>query len=402
MRTEPPRGIVLKYYLYQITLSTGFSAPIWVVFLQSRGLTLGEVALLDSIYSAVILFGETPTGYVSDRIGRRNSLLVSIVLVTASMLAFGLASSFAVFAVVYAVWGIGTTFRSGTASAWLYDALKERTDEDEYAKISGRGKSLGLIVTAATSLLAGVLADYDLFYPFLATALVSAVGFIVVLTFPETTTAESDDSGPFTISDAIPVVRDQLMSRSLRSFVLYSSAFFGIIATVDLFVQPASQQVGVDVESLGLMYAGFTGVSALTSYFAGDIKDRIGIHRWFLVVPLLLGVLLTTVSLTPFAVVPMFFLLRAAKTTTRPLRDQYVNDRVASVGRATLLSAISMLYSLFLIPLKVTSGELADVVGPITTIAVLGGCLVVVVIAIWSWERPVQDDDSTGSVTGGS
>lgn len=400
MRTELPRGIVLKYYLYQITLSTGFSAPIWVVFLQSRGLTLGEVALLDGIYSAVILFGETPTGYVGDRIGRRNSLLVSITLVTASMLAFGLASSFAVFAVVYAVWGLGATFRSGTASAWLYDALKERTDEDEYARISGRGKSLGLIVTAATSLLAGVLADYDLFYPFLATALVSAVGFVVVLTFPETTTAESDDSGPFTISDAIPLVRDQLMSRSLRSFVLYSTAFFGVIATVDLFVQPASQQVGVDVESLGLMYAGFTGVSALTSYFAGDIKDRIGVRRWFLVVPLLLGVLLTTVSLTPLAVVPMFFLLRAAKTATRPLRDQYVNDRVESVGRATLLSAISMLYSLLLIPLKVASGELADVVGPITTIAVLGGCLVGVVIAIRSWERPIRDDDSTGSATG--
>lgn len=397
MKPKLPRGIVLKYYLYQMTLSTGFSLPIWVIFLQSRGLSLGEIALLDGVYSAIILFGETPTGYIGDRIGRRNSLLVSIALLTVSMLAFGVASSFAGFVVVYAVWAIGATFRSGTASAWLYDALKERTDEDEYARISGRAKSFGLVVTAVTSLLAGFLADRNLFYPFLATGLVNAAGFFVVLWFPETSVNHTDDSDPFTVSDAISVVRNQLGDPSLRSFVVYSTAFFAFIATINLFVQPASKQVGIDVELLGLMYAGFTGVSALTSYLAGDIKDRIGIDRWFLVLPVLLGGLFVTVSVVPIAAIPLFFLLKAAKTATKPLRNQYVNDRVESVGRATLLSALSMTYSLVLIPLKIASGELAEFVGPVDTIAILGGSLLVVSLLVIAWERPVSVGRPTGA-----
>lgn len=394
MNVERPSGIVLKYYLYRMTLSAGFTAPIYVVFLQSKGISLAQVSTLSIVFSSAMVFGETPSGYIGDRIGRRNSLLVSVALLTVAMLSFGLAESFLGFVLVYVLWGVGMTFQSGTASAWLYDALKERTDEDEYARVSGRANALTHVLTALTSLLAGYLASIDLFYPFLATAVINGAGFFVVLSFPESSQFEDDDSDPFTIRDAVPVVREHLLSRSLRSFVVYTVLLFSVIMTVRVFIQPASTSVGLNISHLGYLYAGFTGVSAVGSYFSGTIKDRIGIRRWVHAMPLLLGALFAVAAALPLAILPVFFVMEAVKTVTRPLRSQYINDHTASVGRATVLSAVSMLSSLVVIPFKLAGGVMADAIGAVTAIAVLGGVLLVGSAMILAWERPVKQKGS--------
>lgn len=73
-----PRGVVLKYYLYMATTAVGFATAIWQVYLLTRGLSYTQIFTLDAIFAVTIVFGETPTGYVGDRLGRRNSILIGI------------------------------------------------------------------------------------------------------------------------------------------------------------------------------------------------------------------------------------------------------------------------------------------------------------------------------------
>lgn len=390
---RPPR-VLLKYYVYMGTTSIGFSLPVWVIFLLSRGITYTEIAALNALFSAIIILGETPTGYVADRIGRRFSLIVSAALISGSVAAFAFADSFLTFAAVYTTWAIGQTFRSGSSDAWLYDVLRERLAESEFARVRGRGNALSLSITSGSAVLAGYLAAVDLTFPFFATAAVTASGIVVLLTFPRSQSTDEDEAEAFGTSNVLPILRDQLLQPSLRWFVAYVALFYAVIEGVSLLVQPVSVDIGAGYVHLGWLYAGFTAVSAVLSYNAGWIKTRVGIKRWFYVVPPVLGLAFVGVRFVAVTAIPAFFLMKAFRSTTPALANQYINDHVESVGRATVLSTAAMAYAVVAMPVELGVGMLSDAFSPLATIAMLGAGLVVGAGAIVLLRSPITTPDS--------
>jgi MFS family permease len=165
---------VTKYYLYVATQAAWFTTPIWNVFLLAKGLSFTQLGVLNGAWWAATVLGEVPTGYVADRIGRRNSLLVGALTHVVCVLAFGLLNTFWPILAVYTVWGIGRTFRSGSESAWLYDTLADQMNEDRFAHVKGRGTSVSLVVAAASSLSGGWLYDQHPYFPFAAAGAVTA------------------------------------------------------------------------------------------------------------------------------------------------------------------------------------------------------------------------------------
>ncbi len=55
------------------TVATGFSfyVPVSALFLTSRGLSLGDIFLLESVLLASILVAEIPSGLIADKVDRR-------------------------------------------------------------------------------------------------------------------------------------------------------------------------------------------------------------------------------------------------------------------------------------------------------------------------------------------
>ncbi|WP_266078411.1 hypothetical protein [Haladaptatus caseinilyticus] len=122
------------------------------------------------------------------------------------------------------------------------------------------------------------------------------------------------------------------------------------------------------------------------------MKSRLGLRRWFVSIPPPLGALLALLWFVPIAAIPAFFAVSAVDNVTRPLAGQYVNDLTLSVGRATVLSSASMVYSLVTIPFAVGSGVVADSIGPVRALAVLGGLLAVGSLTLQLWESPVEHE----------
>jgi MFS family permease len=114
--TGPPRSIVVHYYAYVAASSLGSFLPVWVVFLELQGLTFTQIPTLDALFFAAIVVAEVPTGYSGDRIGRRNALVVSSLVLGVAAAAFGFADSFETFLADYLLWAVAQTFRSGTDS----------------------------------------------------------------------------------------------------------------------------------------------------------------------------------------------------------------------------------------------------------------------------------------------
>jgi predicted MFS family arabinose efflux permease len=397
--TRPPAP-VLKFYLYQASISFGFFTPIFTLFLLHRGLDYTQIAALSSIYAALTVVGEIPTGYVGDRIGRRDSLLVSSAFMTLSLLGFLVARSFLALAVLYVLWTLSLVFRSGSADAWLYDALAADADVDEtdFARVRGRGAAVNRGVTVLTMLAGGVLYSVRPTLPFLASAVLNGGSVAVLLTLPRNPqyTEQADDDA-LTVFDAVPVIRRHLTRPPLRSFVLYVALFFGTVAAIDTYVQPiATRTLGLPVSTMGPLYAGFTLASAVAGYAAGDVQRRLGVRGATLSVPVLVGVSLLLPLAAPAFAFPMFFLLRGSRTLLQPIVTQYLNDHAESAGRATILSAASMVYALVRLPLYLAGGVVADRFSPVVAVAALGAVLLLGLGAAATWEDPVVARSETG------
>lgn len=87
-------------------------------------------------------------------------------------------------------------------------------------------------------------------------------------------------------------------------------------------------------------------------------------------------------------------LARGLLSLAQPLAEHHINEHMPSLGRATVLSGCSMAVSLVAIPLKFVSGPMADTLGLFTTVAVLGGILLVgasVLVAVSVLQTGVQE-----------
>ena len=379
---SPRAGPILKYYLYVATQSAWFLTPVWTVFLLDQGLSYTQIGVLNGAWFAAIVFGEVPTGYLADRIGRRNGLFLGALAQAVAVAVFGFLHSFAAILVLYVTWGVGSTFRSGSDSAWLYDTLQEQLAEEEFTRIKGRGTAIQLVASGASAVAGGYLAGVDLYYPFLLSAVVIGIGGLVVLTIPETAAFADGTAERLTVTDALPVVRDTLFRPPLRRFVLYTTVTFALGWSIVTYTQPMALRLGFDAAGLGWLYAGFTVVSAVLANAAERIERVVGVTNWVRTVPVVLGTLYVATAFLPALAIPTFFAMRALLRTTTVLEQRYLNDRAAALGRATVLSAASMVYSLARIPFRLVAGPLADRYSPVVAIGVMGALLLFAMVLL--------------------
>jgi len=395
---ERPAPFALRYYAYRAASAVGWTAPIWYLYLFENGLSYAEVALVNAVWWGGLVVFELPTGYVADRIGRRESLLVGTGGTVLATLAMVPASSPAAFAVVFAAWALAQTFRTGADDAWLYDALADdaragdtvdgsETDAPEdgaFVRLRGRGNAVSLVVTGATALGGGWLAAIDMDYTFLAAAATTSLALPAVYGFPR-----AGDAGErFTVVDAVPVLREEFGAPPVRAFVLLVALLTGVHWGINFFVQPVSVDLGFSTGDLGVLYATFTGLGAVVSYRSDWLADRVGIDTWFRTIPVGLGALFLAVVAVPALAIPAFVATRVVRSASTPLAAQWINERIGSVGRATVLSAAGMVYTTLTIPFELGAGGLASVLGPMRTIGLFGGVLIAGSLLLVAIGRP--------------
>lgn len=392
---------ILKYYVYKATKSVEFYRPIMYLFFLAQGLSFTQIAVLEALYNLTTVFGEIPTGYVGDRVGRRNSLLIGTALISVTLLGIGLSSSFLPLAGLYVCWSLGYNFRSGSEDAWLYDTLTDDLSEDEFASVRGRGESAALAVGAVAAVSGGYLGSIDLSYPWFVAAGVTSLGVPVLLALDEPETYEEADTDDLSLGRTVGIVRDVLSRRRLRSLLLYYYVLYAAVTYLAfVFLQPIFETVVLDfgirqsrVESLlGWFYAAYSLVGAVLTYYTGAIRETIGLRTWFLVLPFAVGGALIGMYFVPVLALPTFLLIRGVSDVTRSFAGQYVNDRVETLGRATVLSAMAMVSGLAVVPFQLGSGVVSDAVSPLFALAVAGVVLVVGAAAILLWENPIGDD----------
>lgn len=403
-----PRAAVLKYYLYQATDSVGFIWPIFTLFLLWNELTYTQIGTLSAISAVLVVTFEIPTGYLADRIGRRNALAIGMATMGVSIAGFVVARSFRQFVALYVFWALAMALHHGTDDAWLYATLQETADEESFTRIKGRGGAIYQLGSAVTMILGGFLYVAHPTYPFVGSAILNAAGVAVVLSMPQNPQPETKSRLTRGARESLSLLREEFIRSGFRAFVLYAALFFGVIAAADTYIQPITVAVLEDLSVggvsslsalgfavppeaiLGFVYAGFALVAAVASYNAETIRKFVGLRTTLLVVPVGIAVLFVFLFVIPVFAIPVFFAMKGADSLTKPLVAQYLNDRISEAGRATVLSAASMSYAAIRAPLKPVSGVFADLTTPFAAVGALGAFFLLVSIALFVFTTPIE------------
>lgn len=194
--SEAMRRNVRLYPWYAALFNAFFWMPVFFLYFGAH-LPLAQVLQLEGIYYAAVVVLEIPSGYFSDRIGRRTTLLVSAVLLFAAYATFFFGSSFAVFALAQVLLAAGIAANSGTDTSFHYDSLASTGDESEYEDREAIVARNALFATGLAALIGGFAASVDLRNAYALSMVVALGSVLLVLQFREPDEASTEVAAPF-------------------------------------------------------------------------------------------------------------------------------------------------------------------------------------------------------------
>ena len=152
--SELTRSVRL-YPIYAPLTQAYFWLPVFFLYFNQH-MPIDQVLRLEAIYYIAVVILEVPSGYLSDTLGRRLTLLISAVSAIFAYALFFLSGSFGVFVLAQIGLAASMAFRSGTDTSFHYDLLKCLGREDTYPQREARIMRNVFIASAGAALLGGV------------------------------------------------------------------------------------------------------------------------------------------------------------------------------------------------------------------------------------------------------
>ena len=107
-----------------------FFSPVALLVRTQTGISVNDFFVLQALLSICIFVGEIPTGRLSDKLGHRNTLILSqlmLLFARALLLAAFINKSMVLFVIEVFVEGMAACFSSGTQSAYIYSVEPKDT-----------------------------------------------------------------------------------------------------------------------------------------------------------------------------------------------------------------------------------------------------------------------------------
>jgi len=358
-------GNIRKLYAFSFLQMTLFPMAIITLFWKDHiGLTLTQILLLQSIFSAATLVLDYPAGYVSDRLGYRCALNISAILGIAGWGIYTVAGSFATVLLAEILLGMSLSFVSGSDSALLYETLRAEGSENSYARHEGRMNGFGQFGEAAGALLAGVIYAWAPVLPFVLQVGVWIAALGVTRQLADTP-RERTVRGRSHLAEAFATARYAFRDNRHLRYTILLNTVLGISSFFPVWlIQPYMQRAGVPLAWFGPVWAGANLTVALSALASHRVHRLLGDRSM-----VLLFVGLVTAGYFGLGVTAgvggfLFYLLLTCMRGLRgPMMLAHTQSESASANRAATLSLQSVSFRLFFVATGPLVGMLADSVG---------------------------------------
>lgn len=356
---------ISRYYIFSFLKDFAFFSAVLVPFFTQWGhISLTQVQILQSWFLFWIFILEIPTGVIADHVGRKYSLALGGIVVSAAALIYGSAPKFEVFLLAEFLFAAAVALISGADSALLYDSLKEMGKEEESKKIFGRTQAFhlfGIFLAAPSG--SFIASKFGLNAPILFSAIPFFLAAIVALTIKEPVIHQKTSESKRYLEIAKRGMQyfsghQTLRLLALDAIIVASAAYFVIWLYQLLLIQ-----MNIPILYFGYFHALLVGAEMLIASNFVFFEKLFGSGKAFL----RFSAIITSFSFILAAIFPniltafLFIVLAGGFGLTRlELMTAYMNKFIPSKQRATVLSSISMFRRFALVLLNPLIGFTAD------------------------------------------
>lgn len=323
-----------------------FFAPVALLVRTQAGVSEHIFFLLQALLSGVIFLGEIPTGFITDKIGYRKSLIWAQVLLFGArslLLAAFVSRSLALFVVEAVVEGIAVCFTSGTGSAYLYDLYGENGYLVKTAHAENFGTAGFIISTVAYAGIYKISGMEGL----LITTVVMDIIAVVCSFFLRS------ESSKTIIADRKEVQILAIFKNKKAFLFVISLAIFSIAwLLINFFYVVKLENCGLPVEWMSLIILSYSAVQMLAEPILGKLSDgkngKSGREKLPAVTAATAGVAFLLFGVVKFRAAVLFLMLILPLLLNLPeyllmdLENQFVDEAECGSQRAATLSVLNM------------------------------------------------------------
>ena len=323
-----------------------FFAPVALLVRTQAGVSEHVFFLLQALLSGVIFLGEIPTGFITDKIGYRKSLILAQVLLLGArslLLAAFVSRSLVLFVVEAVVEGIAACFTSGTGSAYLYALYGENGYLAKTAHAGNFGTAGFIISTVAYAGIYKISGMEGL----LITTVVMDVIAVVCSFFLRS------ESSKAVIADRKEVQILAVFKNKKAFLFVISLAIFSIAwLLINFFYVVKLENCGLPVEWMSLIILSYSAVQMLAEPILGKLSDgkngKSGREKLPAVTAATAGVAFLLFGVVKFRAAVLLLMLILPLLLNLPeyllmdLENQFVDEAECGSQRAATLSVLNM------------------------------------------------------------
>jgi len=333
------QGNIWKYTLLLIANKRIFVAILGAYYLTIPDVNAAGVGIILLAGSLAGFVFEIPSGYVSDKIGHKQALVISRIVILLSTILFLVANNIIFLILAGIALSTGIAFHSGTGSAFMHETLRGLQREKDYASVMGKISSIGFAVPIVFMVLVPFLVSISFKLPFAIALIVDLVGLFAAISLvtPPVPQEEIKEIG---VTNFRQVLREGY-HLNFFTFALFSGIIGGVLFGVGGFRAPYQTFLEIPVIWYGVFFGIGRAFASLMLAYSGRIRAITTIYSFYkfqLILYTFFILILATIS-TWWIVVIAFIIINAFQWGLSKVDNSYMMDIISpSKFKATLLS----------------------------------------------------------------
>ena len=325
-----------------------------IIFLLERGLNLYEVNLVAFAAIIVTLCFEIPTGAIADVYGRKISFVYSCFIVSFGLILYTTSSSLFIFAIASSIVAIGYTLESGAFTAWLVDSLEYHSCSASLQNVLIKDMQVRAVTGILGIICGAFIADINIAIPWILASIITAITGILAIFlmkekyFKQQTLSFSKNISKvkWTIKASIHCIKKSNVVKFL--FLLGIIQAFSVQSSANHWQPYFSQLFESDI-TLGYLRSGMLIATIFGATLSSHMfKKKTNKNKILILLQIIIGLgifLSGSIVYLPIIII-VFLLISFTAGMFEIIRTVYINENIPSQERATILSFMSMAYSL--------------------------------------------------------
>ena len=396
-----------KFCMYGFLKNLRFFEPFLLLILLGKGLSYLEIGTLYAAREISINILEIPSGLLADTVGRRLTMVFSLLSYILSFLIFYAVSSYFLLFFAMIAFAFGDAFRTGTHKAMIFDYLHSKGWDSQRTYYYGHTRAWSQWGSALSALVAAVLVFWQGSYKsvFLFTTIPYTLNLFLILSYPKSLDGphhadERKISEVFmtVLRSLVSSIKDPRLMRTIANQSLYS----GYYKACKDYLQPILKTLALSLPLLlsfgdekrtalmvGLVYAVLYAATAFVSSRSGAFAKRFKHLSTPLNVTMLLGLALGLFSglflhLAWVVVAVVLYLgIYLLENLRKPMGITYVSERMKQDSLASALSVESQAESLVTAGIALLLGLFSTLFGVGMGILIVSAICILLALLVW-------------------